>query len=136
MPSCRENFGSNNWQALEQKLLHENSNHSTIAAQQRQSNCCTDTANPMFKLSLCILVARRDCNGSGFSKRIFRLCFFFSIHTINMVASTQTCTLGPPGWACVHTATPGNPRPPPWGILHGASSFCGVPAFAASSMSG
>ena len=34
----------------------------------------------------------------------------FPIRTINMVASTQTCTPGSPGCACVHTATPGNPR--------------------------
>ena len=34
----------------------------------------------------------------------------FPIRTINMVASTQTCTPACPGCACVPTATPGNPR--------------------------
>ena len=55
------------------------------------------------------LVARRDCNGSGFSKRVFRLCFlFFSMHTINTAAST--CFKQPRLAIRGVAATPGSPR--------------------------
>jgi hypothetical protein len=61
--------------AITQQLLHSNGN--PIAAQTRQTPC----SSCLF--ATYVLVARRDCNGSGFSKRVFRLCFFYLFHPRN-----------------------------------------------------
>ena len=56
--------------AITQHLLHSNGN--PTAAQTLQTPC----SSCLF--ATYVLVARRDCNGSGFSKRVFRLWFFLS----------------------------------------------------------